>query len=54
MNTTLHEALFADLSPTQAAVIEGGISFCPYTTRGANTRLRIRSGSSTSLPIVGF
>jgi hypothetical protein len=53
MNTIQHEPLFTDLTSEQAAIIEGGV-FCPYTTRGVTSRLRIRSGSGTNYRIVDY
>jgi hypothetical protein len=53
MNTIQHEPLFTDLTPEQAAIIEGGV-FCPYTTRGVTSRLNIRSGPGTNYDIVGY
>ena len=53
MNTIEHEQLFTDLTPEQAAIIEGGV-FYPYTTRGVTSRLNIRSGPGTNYRIVGY
>jgi hypothetical protein len=54
MNTIQHEPLFTDLTPEQAAIIEGGVQYCPYTTRGVTSRLKIRSGPGTNYKIVGY
>ena len=53
MNTIEHEPLFSDLTPEQAAIIGGGVQYCPYTTRGVTSRLKIRSGPGTNYPDVG-
>ncbi|NJO42252.1 MAG: hypothetical protein HC769_15065 [Cyanobacteria bacterium CRU_2_1] len=49
MNTMQHEQLFTDLTPAQAAVVEGGVKYFshPYTTKGVSTALNIRSGPRT-------
>jgi hypothetical protein len=55
MNTIEHEPLFTDLTPEQAAILEGGVeTYCPYTTRGVTSRLRIREGPGTNYDIVGY
>ena len=55
MNTMKHEQLFTDLTPAQAAVVEGGATYFsyPYTTKGVSTYLNIRSGPSTKASITG-
>lgn len=53
MNTIQHEPLFTDLTPEQAAIIEGGVQYCPYTTRGVTSRLNIRNGPGVNYDIVG-
>ena len=42
------------MMPEQAGIIKGGVTFCPYTTQNVTSRLRIRSGPSTSNKIVGY
>jgi hypothetical protein len=54
MNTIEHEPLFTDLTPEQAAILEGGVeTYCPYTTRGVNDWLNIRSGPGTNYRDIG-
>jgi len=53
MNTIEHEPLFTDLTPEQAAILEGGVQYCPYTTRGVTSHLNIRSGPGTNYKDVG-
>lgn len=53
MNGTQTEHLFTDLTPAQAAVVEGGVSLCPYTTKGVKDVLNIRFGPSIEAPIAG-
>jgi uncharacterized protein YraI len=53
MNTIEHKPLFSDLTPEQAAIIEGGVQYCPYTTRGVTSHLNIRSGPGTNYRDVG-
>jgi hypothetical protein len=48
-----HEPLFTDLTPEQAAIIKGGVQYCPYTTRGVTSHLNIRSGPATNYRDVG-
>ncbi|BAY47997.1 hypothetical protein SAMD00079811_56160 [Scytonema sp. HK-05] len=53
MNTIEHEPLFTDLTPEQAAILEGGVeTYCPYTTQGVTSRLNIRSGPGTQYDVV--
>jgi hypothetical protein len=53
MKDNQHEQLFTDLTPEQAAVLEGGAPQCPYTTRGVNSWLNIRSGPGTQYSDIG-
>jgi hypothetical protein len=53
MNTIEHEPLFSDLTPEEAAILEGGVQYCPYTTRGVTSHLNIRSGPGTNYKDVG-
>ena len=53
MNIIQHEPLFTDLTSEQAAIIGGGVQYCPYTTRGVTSWLNIRSGPGRNYRDVG-
>jgi uncharacterized protein YraI len=53
MNTIQHEPLFTDLTSEEAAIIGGGVQYCPYTTRGVTSALNIRSGPGKKYDDVG-
>lgn len=53
LNYLHDESLIVELKPEEAEIMQGGVSYETYTTKGVSSYLNIRSGPGIGYPSIG-